>query len=411
MEHKCPWCGEDLPENASFCPHCAQFTRPRKEAAAPIPLRKKALLGLLLLAVLTAVGAGLWLSLSPKSYDGYGEVRYRDYQLLLSQFSDRYVPSPTVSVQGEPEGQYRMPARLFINNSDGQDASQAFLEEVETVSAAFVGQEDSPSPMTCSQPAYNPGVPECPLISLIDYTGKSGTAELVWTFQMKNGDTIYLRQTYEIIPIPVYDYYPEEYPMDTAEELQALIDSIGAQFGNDEAIINLHLPPVTYEEGVTLQDQSMNLYGSTDADGNRTTFTGPVRVLTHYGSITYFYDMDFMGDGSGTGLSGSSSFRATNCTFTGWDTGVFAYGTSWANVIGCTFRYNDIGFRFDSDGAYANHSMFNDNVFMGNDVGVQLDKVPTDVKLNFQGSVFQGNRMSIDNRCSQPTDLSQATLD
>ena len=127
MEHKCPWCGGDLPENASFCPHCAQFTRPRKEAATPIPLRKKALLGLLLLAVLAAVGAGLWLSLSPKSYDGYGEVRYRDYQLLLSQFSDRYVPSPTVSVQGEPEGQYRMPARLFINNSDGQDASQAFL--------------------------------------------------------------------------------------------------------------------------------------------------------------------------------------------------------------------------------------------------------------------------------------------
>ena len=108
-------------ENASFCPHCAQFTRPRKEAATPIPLRKKALLGLLLLAVLAAVGAGLWLSLSPKSYDGYGEVRYRDYQLLLSQFSDRYVPSPTVSVQGEPEGQYRMPARLFINNSDGQE--------------------------------------------------------------------------------------------------------------------------------------------------------------------------------------------------------------------------------------------------------------------------------------------------
>lgn len=410
MEHKCPWCGGDLPENASFCPHCAKFVRPRKEAAVPSPRRKQVLLGLLILAVVIALGTGLWLVFSPKTYDGYGEVHYGDYQVLLSQGADRFTPSPTVSVQGEPEGQYRMSARLFVNSSDGQDASEAFLEEVGTVSAAFIGQEDSPSPMVCSQPAYNSGVPECPLISLIDYTGESGTAELVWTFQMKNGDTIHLRQTYEIIPIPVYDYYPEEYPMDTSEELQALIDSIGAQFGNDEAIINLHLPPVTYEDGIMLQDQSMNLYGSTDADGNRTTFTGPVQVLTHYGAITYFYDMDFVGDGSGNGLSGSASFRATNCTFTGWDTGVLAYGTSWANVIGCSFRYNRIGFRFDSSGEYANHSMFNDNQFIGNDVGVQLDNVPTDVKLNFQGSVFQGNRMSIDNRCSQPTDLSQATL-
>ena len=411
MEHKCPWCGGDLPENASFCPHCAKFVRPRKEAAFPSPRRKQVLLGLLILAVVIALGTGLWLVFSPKTYDGYGEVYYGDYQILLSQSTDRFAPSPTVSVQGEPEGQYRMPARLFVNSSDGQDASEAFLEEVETVSAAFTGQEDSPSPMVCSQPAYNPGVPECPLISRIDYTGESGTAELVWTFQMKNGDTIHLRQAYEIIPIPVYDYYPEEYPMDTAEELQALIDSIGAQFGNDEAIINLHLPPVTYEDGIMLQDQSMNLYGSTDADGNRTTFTGPVQVLTHYGAITYFYDMDFVGDGSGNGLSGPASFRATNCTFTGWDTGVFAYGTSWVNVIGCSFRYNRIGFRFDSSGEYANHSMFNDNQFIGNDVGVQLDNVPTDVTLNFQGSVFQGNQMSINNRCDQPTDLSQAILD
>ena len=52
------------------------------------------------------------------------------------------------------------------------------------MSAEFTGQEDSPSPFLCSQPAYNPGAPECPLLSLIDFTGESGTAELVWTFSM-----------------------------------------------------------------------------------------------------------------------------------------------------------------------------------------------------------------------------------
>ena len=410
MEYKCPHCGADLPEDAVFCPHCARDVHPRRETKKPVPLLKK-LLGLLVLAVLAAVGTVLWLALGPKVYEGYGEVLYGDYQLLLTQSVDRYVPVPEMTIPGEPDGQYRVPSRLFVNDAaTGQDASEAFLAEVEEVSAAFTGQEDSPSPFVCSQPAYNPGAPECPLLSLIDFTGESGTAELVWTFSMKNGDTIVLRQTYEVTPIPVYDYHPEDHPMDTAEELQALIGSISGQV-EDTAVVNLHLPPVTYAGGVTIQDRSVNLYGSTDPDGNRTTFTGTVHILASYAGISYLYDIDFAGSGGGTGLAGSAPFRTTNCTFTGWDTGVLAYGNSWANVIGCTFRYNGIGFRFDSAGEYANHSMFNDNLFMGNDVGVRLDNVPTDVTLDFRGSVFRGNGQSIDNRCEQPTDMSQVMFE
>ena len=410
MEYKCPHCGADLPEHAAFCPHCARDIHPRREAKKPVPLLKKLLLGLLVLAVLAAAGTGLWLAFGPKSYDGYGEVRYGDWQILLALNADSYAPAPEVTIPGEPEGQYRVPSRLFVNDAHtGEDASEAFLAEVEKVTAEFTGQEDSTSPFVCSEPAYNPGAPECPLISLIDFTGESGTAELVWTFSMKNGDALTLRQTYEVTPIPVYDYYPEEHPMDTAEELQALIDSIGGQV-EEAAVVNLHLPPITYEGGVTIQDRSLNLYGSTDEAGNRTTFAGPVRVLAAY-NITYFYDMDFVGNGGGTGLSGSAPFRATNCTFTGWDTAVLAYGTSWANVIGCTFQKNGIGFHFDSTGEYANHSMFNDNLFEDNDTAVQLDNVPTDVALNFQGSVFRGNGQDIVNSCQQSLDTSQAIFE
>lgn len=407
MAYKCPHCGADLPENAAFCPHCARDIHPRRETKKPVPLLKKLLLGLMALAVLAAAGTGLWLAFGPKAYDGYGEVRYGDWQILLALNADSYAPAPEVTIPGEPEGQYRVPSRLFINDAHtGEDASEEFLAEVEAVTAAFTGQEDSPSPFVCSEPAYNPGAPECPLISLIDFTGESGTAELVWTFSMKNGDTLTLRQTYEVTPIPVYDYYPEEHPMDTAEELQTLIDSISGHV-EETAVVNLHLPPITYEGGVTIQDRSLNLYGSTNEAGNRTTFAGPVRVLAAY-NITYFYDMDFVGNGGGTGLSGSAPFRATNCTFTGWDTAVLAYGNSWANVIGCTFQKNGIGFHFDSTGEYANHSMFNDNLFEGNEVAVQLDNVPTDVALNFQGSAFRDNGQDIVNACDQPLDTSQA---
>ena len=410
MECKCPHCGADLPERAAFCPHCARDIHPRREAKKPFPLLKKLLLGLLILAVLAAVGTGLWLALGPKAYDGYGEVRYGDWQILLALNADSYAPAPEVTIPGEPEGQYRVPSRLFVNDvHTGEDAAEAFLAEVESVTAEFTGQEDSPSPFVCSEPAYNPGAPECPLLSLIDFTGASGTAELVWTFAMKNGDTITLRQTYEVTPIPVYDYYPEDYPMDTAEELQALIDSISGQV-EDVAVVNLHLPPVTYEGGVTIRDRSLNLYGSTDEAGNRTTFTGPVQIVAVYSEITYLYDINFTG-GGGTGLAGSAPFRTTNCTFTGWDTAVLAYGNSWANVIGCTFQKNGIGFHFDSDGEYANHSMFNDNLFEDNGTAVQLDNVPTDVALNFMGSVFRDNGQDIVNPCQQPLDTSKAIFE
>lgn len=312
MAHKCPHCGAPLRSESSFCPHCATDIHPRKQAKTATPLLKKLLLGLLALAVLAAVGLGLWAAFAPRTYDGYGEVHYGDWQLLLTQHTDRYTPVPELTIPGEPEGQYRVPSRLFINDSTGSDVSDAFLAEMEEVSAAFIGQEDSPSPFQCSQPAYNEGAPECPLISLIDFTGESGTAELVWTFQMKNGDTIYLRQTYEVVPIPVYDYHPEDYPMDTAEELQALIDTIGGQANDPVAVINLYLPPVTYEGGITIRDRSLNLYGSADEGGNRTTFTGPVQVVAPDGEIAYLQDIDFVGRGSGTGLSGSAPFRATN---------------------------------------------------------------------------------------------------
>mgnify|MGYP005757101603 FL=1 len=55
--------------------------------------------------------------------------------------------------------------------------------------------------------------------------------------------------------------------------------------------------------------------------------------------------------------------------------------------------------------------MYNDNRFFGNDVAVRLDNVPTDITLNFQGSIFRANAQSILNLCDQPLDLSQATFE
>lgn len=416
MEQKCPHCGADLPEEASFCPHCATTVHRRKAAKVPVPMLRKALTVLLVLVIVSAVAGGLWLKLKPKTYDEYGQVIYTAgdgtvYQVLLGSNADRFTPQPQLTVSCEADGQYRMPSRLYINNSgSGEDANQAFLELVESASAEFIHQEDSPSPMVCSQPAYNEALPDAALISLLDFTGESTPAELVWTLYMKNGDTIRLRQTYEPELIEIRDYYPEDYPMDTMEDLQALVDQIEKDVPLP-TVVNLHLPAVTYEGELTIQARPFNVYGSTDADGSRTTFTGTVFVTCPNSDIMYFQDLDFVGSGTGCGVSTSAFFRATNCSFTNWETGVLAYGTCWVNVIGCRFDGNQVGFDFNSTGEYVNHSLFNDNHFSNNGTAVLLEAVPTDVTMDFQGSVFSNNQTDIDNRCDQPLDLSQATFD
>ena len=60
MEHKCPHCGAALPEDASFCPHCAQSVRDRETANVPAHLWRKGLKWVLILVLIVAVGAGAW---------------------------------------------------------------------------------------------------------------------------------------------------------------------------------------------------------------------------------------------------------------------------------------------------------------------------------------------------------------
>ena len=263
--------------------------------------------------------------------------------------------------------------------------------------------------MVCSQPEYRDFSPEAAQVSLVDFTGRSAPAELVWTIRMENGDTIRLRQKIAVEQIRTYDYGPEDYPMSTMEDLQALVDRISQEIPLP-AVVNLHLPAVTYTGSLTIDGRPINLYGSVDAAGNRTTFTDTVRVGPKEGPITYFYDLNFAGGGTGVGVSASARFWAENCTFTHWKTGVLGYGDVWVNVIGCRFAENGTGFHFNSSGSYVTHSLFNDNTFVENDTAV-LEEVPSDEPLNFQGCRFTDNGVDIDNRCGQPVEISQAIFE
>lgn len=74
MEHQCPHCGADLPEHASFCPHCARSVRDRETAQVPAHLWRRGLKWVLLLALAVAVGAGAWALRSEPAGLPAGEV-------------------------------------------------------------------------------------------------------------------------------------------------------------------------------------------------------------------------------------------------------------------------------------------------------------------------------------------------
>ena len=416
----CPHCGASLPGEASFCPYCVQRINRRTCLHPPgSPIRGRVARALVLLVVLAAAILAAYFALRPQVYEGQGEVLYRDpdgaYQLVFAYSDTHFEPLYVVNQNAEVDKQYRFPVRLYINYVENDaKAGQAFLRKVDSVQAYFIPPEKGGSVM-CTAPAPSPDyAPDAALVSYVDFVAQRDfTAQMVWELKMNNGDLIRLWQDLNVTTIKTLDFFPEDYPMETAEELQTAIDEISATV-DPEAVVNLHLPPVTYQGDVTVKSRVFNFYGNTNEAGDRrTTFTGSLRL--DYESdlqfIAYIEDIDFRGSGDGIGIAAASRARAVDCTFTGWKTGFFGYGKNWVNVIGCIFEENEVGFHFNSTGESASHTMYNNNIFRNNGTAVLLENVPTDLELNFQDCRFSGNGVDIDNRCDQPLNIAQAIFE
>ena len=412
----CPKCGADLPPEASFCPYCTESFNPRTELHPPRRAWGRVLRRVLLALVLLSAGVGLYLAGLPRVYDGLGEVIYTDrdgtYQLVLARPENRYQPVSTATPDSEQGMEYRVPVQLYINHMDsGADAGQLFLQKVAQVTVEVTPPREGAGTITCTEPAPHDAFPGAALVTLIDYVVQEDfSSQVLWTLTMDNGDVIRLRRDYQFQLIQTLDYYPEEYPMETIGELQAMVDHIESTV-DLPTVVNLYLPPVTYEGDLVVEERSINLYGTT-AGGRRTTFTGSLRLDVDSNQlITYLQGIDFRGSGQGIAVSAAARVWAEDCAFTGWQTGLLGYGGAWVNAIDCQFEDNEVGFHFNSTGTSVSHTMYNDNLFRDNGTAVLLQNVPTDVALNFQDSVFSGNGTDIDNRCEQPLDISRAIFE
>ena len=412
MSKKCIYCGAMLPEEAHFCPFCARSQEEPEiwKERKPGKRRKIALFagGVLLLAVLALL---FWPR--PKTYEdkGSAELIYQAegsvwHLVLRNSVSDAFhwrEAQPLYERTVQKGQQAAIPLQLVVYDEETQEnRAEAFAQLIEsqtvTVQAAAGSQ-----PAEVSQPQANGGFANALAVADIVYLSDCFENEITWSIRMKNGDTLLLHEAMLIHNYKEVSYSYETTPLETAEELQSLLDEIGAS-QKEDTIATVQLAPVRYEGDLELPNAMLILEGSSQGE-SRTVICGLLRVREDRGRMhNVAKDLVFDGteNGGKAGLVLSVPFFAENCTFLGCETGVLGLEGSWPMVSGSTFRGCKTGICADSGSASARNALYQGNSFYDNETAVQLIRMPSADTLYFIDCVFEGNGTDIDNQAGNP---------
>lgn len=411
----CPYCNAELPEDASFCPHCAHSLKEKEQVKPARPFRRKAMIAafcaIMVLAAVTIYNAanragtyetdGAWLSYA----DSDGK-----YDIIATFFpgditNKRPVESKTVSQVVDEETTLPVMIGVFKDGKLLEDPEEFFNKTESCTLTAEPASDSAGSDLTLPEPVYDTNFLPAARVSIMSYTGKSGTSDLHWTIVMKNGDTLRLKQAFEVKPLDHLIYTADDVPLDTTEDIEALIEKINAEAASD-SVADIYLTAQTYIGDLSIVSRSVNLFG--DPDGG-TVLQGSLSVNTDIPFNTFLSDISFEGHG-GTGLSATASVFMTKCSFNGYDIGAVALDGGMIAVHNCTFTDNKVGFKYNS----TRHSSFDDlfpgNTFTGNDIGVQFARLEGTICIAFEDTVFENNRLDIDNPIDYPIDTTNAVF-
>lgn len=218
--------------------------------------------------------------------------------------------------------------------------------------------------------------------------------EVVWTLRMKSGDVLTLTQTIELLPQEVRTYSTADTPLDTAEQLQALLDDITGACDADTSV-TVYLPEVTYDAPITV-GCAVELVGS------GTTFTAPITVaplkntdLTR--AFVRFRQINFTGDGSGTGITAAAPTYLEESRVTGWAVGGEAVTGGWLYLRGSHVADCGVGIRYNS--AYSSsYTYFADKMtFVQNGTALELLCMPPRAYAVLEDCRFRGNDVDVAN--------------
>ena len=394
----CINCGKELPDQAAWCPYCETEQRKPETVRMPVRRRRKILAALAAVAVLCICALSAVLYHRPKVYEGGAQVMYRlngrDCKVFLSF-------RPSALQTGEAQDSFSsmlrggdsaaIPSFLFVLSEEDEKMQSAFTQQIGSCTVT-ASPEDGAQVAEIVGPHLGEEAGNAAASADIVYWPEIGTNTICWEITMKNRDVIRLYQTVECRLQPVVTYHYEETSMDTLEELQAVLDQAAKEA--PDTLVELYLPPVTYEGGLEMDTRTAILYGS-EEDGSRTTFTDTVTVSTRVPYMAEFYNLEFAGDG-GYGIISTDALKLRNCMFTGWDVGVDVRNGGWVSASDTSFAKNGTGFRFDSlESTYSNPT-YENLVFTENETGMEVRNIPGDGELNLFGAVFDSNKTDLE---------------
>lgn len=160
MNKKCRNCGADLPEGASFCPHCTQSQIERQKVKPPRLWRKKALIAALCVLVLVMAALAVFLPHRPKTYEGGASVTYTDkdgtYELLTGTSSsslESKQPEEKRTLSLSADEASCLPALLGVYQNGTPADPEAFLAKVEHCTLEAFPNENGA--LVIAEPRYN----------------------------------------------------------------------------------------------------------------------------------------------------------------------------------------------------------------------------------------------------------------
>lgn len=423
MERKiCPHCGAPVPAAASFCPRCTATLTERTAMTMPRTGRRRLrLLAACLAAVLAALAVWLWpaAETEPQRPDGmdnpvlaadpvmdaytaacqtyYTGADGREYHVFTAMTPNLYDPTTPVGYCCRliPDGGSNdFPATVMVQDAttqedcpedfaallDSWDVTVSAPEGVGRVSLREAELETADTPALLYRRLWG------------DNTCTHN--EIVWTLRMKNGDVLTLTQTIELLPQEVRTYSTADTPLDTAEQLQALLDRLAEEYDADTSI-TVELPDVTY-------DAPVSVGCAVTLKGSGTAFAAPVTVMPlsdteRCHAYVRFSEVSFEGDGSGTGVTARAPTYLENCRVTGWAVGGEAVTGGWLYLRGSHVADCGVGIRYNS--AYSSsYTYFADKMtFVQNGTALELLCMPPDGYIELQGCRFHGNGTDVRN--------------
>lgn len=398
----CPYCGKPLPEEAHFCPYCTS-SLVEKQAAEPLKVRKGRIWWYIPILFL-ALGLGLWLSLRPhpKTYDDQmaSELIYTSdhttwHLLLRNSHDDDFhwkdaQPRYYRMIASDETG--ALPLQLYIyDEASPENSYERFMEQVDSTEVIAEPQGGS---MICqvSAPEYNAAFPKAALTANVFFDIDCSLNHISWTLHMKNGDVLVLHEVVEIEKRPEAVYSYQNTPLNTVEEIQALLDEINQEV-TAETSVSVYLAPVVYEGDLTIDNHAISLIG---AEEGETVFRGKLTIHSQKPMALYLQNLHF--EGAESGILATASFFSLNCTFTGLDTGITAMDGCWPMVFDSTFTDCGTGLYMNSSSATSRSALYQGNIFKGNETAILLERVPGDDILYFVDCIFENNGTDIDNR-------------